>query len=348
MSSEPAAKRRRIAADGEPIFARLSSLAQVFLAFGSDFIARSEPSIENDSARDYYLKKLGESNPSAAQAYVKSQHCSVSFLTDTSTLQLLATVQGLSPADVLYNVVLGQTILADWRTLRAMGPFEASSPPTAEEFARKFRSMFPGRKAVVPSHLKQGVLSLLGAGPEIEACGRFIHGVAKKIPHCLSQLQQEDGGDKIDTIQVLRSTLKLPKFRALLVARILATDNPKLYDFESREMGDFAELGLWLALGMPTGAARAAVGRFKLAVDPLFKILIEELPGALQTGDPLGVMGRLEKSGIMPLCAQNVEHMLCEYRKIILPLGRPARRAPFDGYQSLWVAVAPLLLARLR
>eukprot|EP00969_Alexandrium_andersonii_P352575 15437981-Alexandrium_andersonii.AAC.2 len=45
---------------------------------------------------------------------------------------------------------------------------------------------------VVPSHLKQGVLNLLGTGPEVEACGRFIHQLAARVPAALVRLRRGD------------------------------------------------------------------------------------------------------------------------------------------------------------
>ena len=75
----------------------------------------------------------------------------------------------------MYNLIIGQTVLPSWRCLEALGSFSVEAPQSPEEFACRFRERFPGCRGVVPPHLKQGVLSLLGNGPEIENCGRFIH-----------------------------------------------------------------------------------------------------------------------------------------------------------------------------
>ena len=83
--------------------------------------------------------------------------------------------------------------------------------------------MLPGCRGVVPPHLKQGVLSLLGNGPEIENCGRFIHELAAKIPAGLAKIQH--GADAIMVLQ----QLGIPEFRALLVARLLSIADPTLY-----------------------------------------------------------------------------------------------------------------------
>ena len=142
--------------------------------------------------------------------------------------------------------------------------------------------------------------------------------------------------------------LGIPKFRALLVARLLSIADPALYDMERRDIGDFAELGLWLLLGRPAEQARAMVGTspFKAGVDKLFLALLEALPAALAAVDQHGVVERLARLHLLPTCAQCVEHMLCEWRKMCLLEGRSARGDPFPGYKELWLAVATILARR--
>ena len=127
----------------------------------------------------------------------------------------------------------------------------------------------------MPSHLKQSVLGLLGRGLEIESCGRFIHDVAGNIPAALERIRRGD-----DCLTTLQEELSLPKFRALLVACLLSVAEPSLSDLNRRDIGDFAELGLWLLFGMPEGQARAAAanGWNDPSVDPLFAKLVELLP----------------------------------------------------------------------
>ena len=244
--------------------------------------------------------------------------------------------------DALYNLIIGQTVLPSWRRLEALGPFSVEAPQSPEKFASCFRERFPGCRGVVPPHLKQGVLSLLGNGPEAESCGRFIYELAAKIPEALAKIQ--DGADAITVLQ----QLGIPRFRALLVARLLSIADPALHNMGQRDIGDFAELGLWLLLGHPTAQARAMVGksRFKAGVDKIFLALVEALPAALASVDQHGAVERLASLHLLPTCAQCVEHMLCEWRKMCLPEGRTARGDPFPGYRALWEAVAPILVRR--
>ena len=129
------------------------------------------------------------------------------------------------------------------------------------------------------------------------------------------------------------------------MARLLSIADPTLYDMEQRDIGDFAELGLWLLLGHPAEQARARVGTspFKADVDKFFLALVEALPAALAAVDQHRVVERLARLHLLPTCAQCVEHMLCEWRKMCLPEGRTARGDPFEDYKELWLAVAPIV-----
>ena len=330
--------------DGKPLFSRLPEFVAVYLVFAADVLVRIGE-LEK-AVFEHYLAELRALNSTLAKAYVETAHCSVSFLTDTTTLKLLRQwlADGQISKDTFYNIVIGQTILPSWRKMESLGPFYVEDPPSAEVFAQRFRQASPGTKAVVPSHLKQGVLGLLGKGPEVESCGRFIHDVASKIPAALERIRHGDD----DCLTVLQEELGLPKFRALLVARLLSVAEPSMYDFNRRDIGDFAELGLWLLEGMPAGQAQAAAadGWNDPAVDPLFAKLVEVLPAAIAEKDRHGIIERLSALNVAPLCSQNVEHMLCEWRKMVLPNGRPASGERYEGYAELWREVAPILARR--
>ena len=96
---------------------------------------------------------------------------------------------------------------------------------------------------------------------------------------------------------------------------------------------------------MPPGMARAATkdSWTTPAVDPLFEALIIALPTAIAATDVHGVIRQLTDMSIAPLCAQNVEHMLCEFRKMLLPDGRASSSARYEGYAELWRQCEPML-----
>ena len=94
---------------------------------------------------------------------------------------------------------------------------------------------------------------------------------------------------------------------------------------------------------MAEGAARAAVkADWGPAAAFVFDRLLRALPAALQARDRHGVIAQLEQLGLRPLAVQDVEHMLCEFRKLMLPGKWPPRGEAFEGYRELWEAVAPV------
>ena len=227
-------------------------------------------------------------------------------------------------------------MLPSWRKHEALGPFSAEKPPTPEDFRARHEQQYPRVKAVVPSHLKQGVLNLLGSGSEIDACGRFAHELAEKIPGVLDGLRRGDAGS-------IRA-LGLPEFRELMVLRLLSVNDPRLCAWDRRDLGDYAQMGQWLLDGMDEGAARAAVEmRLDKPADFVFDQLLRALPDGLKARGRHGIVAKLEVLGLCPLAAQNVEHMLCEFRKLVLPEGRPRRGQACEGYRELWGTAAPLV-----
>ena len=239
----------------------LDKFAVTTLVFAADFLTRIGK-LER-AVFEKYLQELREMSSTMADAYEHTAHCTVSFLTDTTSLKLIQRFLSRSEVtlDALYNVVLGQTVLPSWRKLEALGPFSAENLPTPEDSRTRREQKYPGAKAVVPSHLKQGVLSLLGAGPEIDTCGGFANKLAAKIPCAVEDLRQGEcvGG------------LGLPAFRELLALRLLAVADPRLCDWGRRDLGrvlpgggsggyPLATMHSW-AYGCSTAGRRAPLAR---------------------------------------------------------------------------------------
>ena len=103
------------------------------------------------------------------------------------------------------------------------------------------------------------------------------------------------------------SFLRCFAFRELLVLRLLAVADPQLCDWERRDLGDYAQLGLWLLDGMEEGAARAAVkAPWGKAEDFMFDKLLRVLPGTFQAKDRDGIIETQGELGLCLLAAQNV------------------------------------------
>ena len=99
--------------DGKPLFARLSEFISVYLVFASDLLVRVGKM--DKRVFDHYLTELRKLNPGIADAFVDTAHCTVSFLTDTTTLKLMKTwlADGENiTANGLYNIFCKNTQLA--------------------------------------------------------------------------------------------------------------------------------------------------------------------------------------------------------------------------------------------
>ena len=72
----------------------------------------------------YYFAALRSVQPNMADAYENTAHCSVSFLTHTTTLNLTQACGKLTE-----DAFVGQTVLPSWRDLEALGPFRVDAPP---------------------------------------------------------------------------------------------------------------------------------------------------------------------------------------------------------------------------
>ena len=120
-----------------------------------------------------------------------------------------------------------------------------------------------------------------------------------------------------------------------MVLRLLAVADARLCDWNRRDLGDYAQMGLRLLDGMDEGAARAAVEmRLDKPADFVFDQLLRALPDGLKARDRHGIVAKLEQLGLCPLAAQNVEHMLCEFRKLVLVAGRHSKATASSGKPS--------------
>ena len=147
-------------------------------------------------------------------------------------------------------------------------------------------------------------------------------------------------------LAVLREDLGLGPFVSVVAARLLAVlVDPALYDMNRRDLGQCARMGLGLMSGLDRGQAKAfstTRARFGEA-DALFAQLCAGITEAVRVRDTDDVVGRLQSHGLLPFVAQTLEHLLCEFRKMLAPEGRErdASRTPDAEYVELWQAAHP-------
>jgi hypothetical protein len=171
--------------------------------------------------------------------------------------------------------------------------------------------------------------------------------MGRKCPEAWAKIDaaRQAGDDASeDVLTVLRKDLGLGPFASVVAARLLALIDPRLYDYSRKDLGQFARMGLGLLAGMDAKLAKEfSEGKTKARLreaNELFAELLAQLPAAVEQRDEDRIMERL--SHVQPLVAQTVEHMLCEFRKIMVPEGRDkgGSRTSDEEYAALWRAAA--------
>ena len=222
---------------------------------------------------------------------------------------------------------------------------------TAAEFKAKFEPLF-GKRAP-PNALLQAVrctLGRYGKGNHFDNSAEFVEDMGRKCRAAWDKIdaaRPSCGGDASDAVLgVLRKDLGLGPFSSVVAARFLALIDPRHYDFGRADLGQFARMGLGLLAGMDAKRARefsTTRSKFKEA-DALFAKLCSQLPAALQQRDEDGIVYRLSAHHLQPLVAQTIEHLLCEFRKVLVPENRErgGSKTTDAEYQSLWQSAEPV------
>ena len=293
--------------------------------------------------------------PAARDAFCERRRCTFSWMTDTTSLALVR--GGIAPniqngPNLLYSVVVGVVALNSRERFEAFAPLDVAAPLSAAAFAAKFEPLF-GR-AAPPQAILQAVrctLQRYRRGNHFENTALFVEDMGRRVPAAWAEIEAAGFGPDAPAavLRVLRG-LGLGPFCAIVAARLLSVADPRLFDLGHQGLGQYARMGLGLMTGLPREEAKAfSTDRKKAAeADCLFATLLAALPAALRQRDTDGVIAQLERLHLQPLAAQTVEHMLCEYRKILAPGGRTrgGSRTTAADYAALWAAAAPLYARR--
>ena len=324
----------------------LEKFVDIFLAFASEALGR----IEGDQQiKEKYVARMASNDQ---QTFRERRRCTFSWMTDTTTLAVIR--PGIAPnladpANALYNIVVAVVALNSRARYEALAPLELAKPLAAAEFKAKFEPLF-GRRAP-PKALLQGVrctLGRYGKGNHFDNCAEFVEDMGRKCPAAWAKIDAaRAGGDASDAVlAVLRKDLGLGPFSSIVAARLLALIDPRLYDYGRADLGQFARMGLGLLTGMDARQARAFSTTRAQAkeADALFAQLCAQLPAALREREGDGIVDRLAAHHLQPLVAQTVEHMLCEFRKMIVCERRDkgGSRTTDAEYAALWRAAAPV------
>ena len=327
----------------------LSGFVDIFLLFGAEAVERLSAQA---GSKERLLARL---EPAARDAFCERRRCTFSWMTDTTSLALVR--GGIAPniqngPNLLYSVVVGVVALNSRERFEAFAPLDVAAPLSAAAFAAKFEPLF-GR-AAPPQAILQAVrctLQRYRRGNHFENTALFVEDMGRRVPAAWAEIEAAGFGPDAPAavLRVLRG-LGLGPFCAIVAARLLSVADPRLFDLGHQGLGQYARMGLGLMTGLPREEAKAfSTDRKKAAeADCLFATLLAALPAALRQRDTDGVIAQLERLHLQPLAAQTVEHMLCEYRKILAPGGRTrgGSRTTAADYAALWAAAAPLYARR--
>ena len=127
--------------------------------------------------------------------------------------------------------------------------------------------------------------------------------------------------------------------RSYVVVRLMSVFYHDWLDWNDDFLGEGAAEGLYRLAGLSEKEAKAMSSKSPSARKQMEKPLLSELqtvlPDVIRELDSWGVMARLETLGLKPWSVVNLEHWLCEYRKITaLCGGRYYSREPFEDLLS--------------
>jgi hypothetical protein len=141
----------------------------------------------------------------------------------------------------------------------------------------------------------------------------------------------------------------LPPFGAYVAIRFVSIFYPQLCDWNTLEIGQYAVQGLLELIGISekqAGLLSKNLGKEpERQVKSIFLRIVSRLPEVIHDlgGDDL--VRILDSMGLFPLVAVNVEHMLCEFRKVNqdrLCKGSEEPRkggTPPEAYRAMWAGV---------
>lgn len=306
------------------------------------------------------------------------QRCTYSYVTDRTTLFLLerlAKQVNCEPsknihAQALFEVACGQTVFPHVSTLKRLGFLDVEKFADVQYCRDFIAENFPDSDAVIPGRLKEGMMQALyvdglGVISEKMAVSLFLNRTAKRIKRHIAALQtlwrtDVDLSNSALT-EFFTKDLKLPRFRGLLVCRVLGHINRRLFsDASCYETGTFARRGLGLVIGCDKSAAstleKSSLGLVSNACFASLLAAVQPVLADLERELSTTIMADLKANGL-EFTSQTLEHMLCEFRKLCCGTfskdavpDTPARRQEYlDLFEfvqkNIWLRTSCLSLA---
>ena len=309
-----------------------ASFVNFYLAMASELLVRI-----GDASDNPYERRLP---PMAARRFREIRRCTFSWLTDRTTLALLAHLAEEAPARTghaaLRSIILAQLTYTSAEVFEAMEP---ASDGGAAEVARSLRDHFvqeaaacgrpAPRKSPISKALQTGTLGCLGRsrGAIIDKVANFVEGLRDAIHVAWPRVRD---GDVAATLEAAEG-LRLPRFRAHCVARLL-------WLHSGGKLGTSPQ-SFHVGFGA-SDALRRLLDADELDEAELEAAFAKALPRwreAVAAADEFGVVAALDRLGLFPASAQTYEHLLCEAGKVFGVGHRERRGLPKPGYAELFL-----------
>ena len=258
----------------------------------------------------------------ALRRFLQRRRCSLSFLTDVTTVVLayhVVRIHADGPT-MLYNVIVTHFILNSPELFAEYGgPFSLDRPLRGTSLPSSFR---------IPPALLQGARGFVlnysgGRGEMIHGIRGFVNDLAQggKVTYLWRRLRAST--DKLETLRqaCLWNGRALPPMLAYVVCRFLSLWSADFLPWDHNFLGQYAAEGLYLLRGCTAAQAKElslqSASFRSLREGPLFVQLAALLPDLLAELDEWAIVPKLVALGLSPFVLVNLEHYLCEYRKIM-------------------------------
>jgi hypothetical protein len=146
-----------------------------------------------------------------------------------------------------------------------------------------------------------------------------------------------DLDEQFDLLKTIAATTNLPFFRAVMLLRFLSLVHPELYSWQRFDPGWGVIVGLDDLVANDASLTKAMHLEFSKRVSM-------EMADGIKRVDKHNLVGSLAQQGIDILVPANLEHLLCETRKVMASGRRLNRGVPSCNYGEYFIEIAPMLL----
>jgi len=326
----------------------MDSFIPVFAAFGAECLDKLKGGYNFENRVGFVKTIVSERLPlELRDRFETNKRCSFSFTTDTVTMliayHLLTPKVEVIPTiseDIFFKCLLCHTILNDVRTFPMITSITLNNTEDLEVIWDKyFNNHGRNGKFILPSAFILCQVSLFSkfnkgiGGGYRTSIPKFTQAWAKIAPKMLADIaeiktqrismkqKQALIWRKVTTTTFIKGeNAYLPHFVAFVFLRTLSLIDPFFYDWDKPYVGFYALCGLVMitdGLGY-TDAKKQARTLKEDDVSLMIKQFKHDVTKEISQDDEYrGLFRALSEFGVKPFSIQSLEHMLCEYRKVV-------------------------------